>query len=206
MLSAPSILAALAMVTSYQVALADVSLVVPGFDEQPLSVTELGVGADGRTTWALMPGVATNTDEDVGFFGTAILVEGPNDVHLVDSVPELSMTLDISCTIANGVADCVGNGYDSTPIPLGTQGPFLVQGNAAAATATAGSPSATGSTGANASAGSSASVTPAPTGSSASSSSTATSATPSDSSAGAKHVATTSGSLFIVIAALTALL
>ncbi|KZV70949.1 hypothetical protein PENSPDRAFT_752195 [Peniophora sp. CONT] len=201
MLSFPAVLgAALMLATACPVAFADVSLIVPGFDEQPLSATELGVNAEGRTTWAIMPGVATNTDEDVGFFGTAILIEGPSDAHLIDDVPELTMTLDITCTIANGLADCAGNGYDSTPVALGTQGPFLVQGNAAPA-ATAGSASATGSTGATASPGSSATVTAAPTGSAASSSSTTATATPSGSGASAARTVATFGSF---AAALTA--
>jgi hypothetical protein len=49
---------------------ADVTLVVPGFDEQPLLVNELGVDGAGRTTWELLTGQVTNTNEDIGFIGT----------------------------------------------------------------------------------------------------------------------------------------
>lgn len=46
------------------------SLYIPGFDPQAISVDQVGVGADGRTTYVLQPGTPTDTDEDVGFFGT----------------------------------------------------------------------------------------------------------------------------------------
>lgn len=135
----------------------------------------------------------------------AILVEGPNDAHLIDTIPEISMTLDISCTIANGLADCTGNdGYDSTPVALGTQGPFLVQGNAAPA-ATSGAASATGPISASASAGSSASITPAPTGSGASSTSTTATATPSGSGARAGCADATLGLFVAMLAGVYAL-
>ena len=45
----------------WTVAVADTSLYIPGFDEQPISVTAVGVGPDGRTTWRIQPGRPTGT-------------------------------------------------------------------------------------------------------------------------------------------------
>jgi len=156
----------IALVALLHSALADISLIVPGFDPQPLSATEVGVDSSGHTTWVIVPGVATG-GEDVGFVGTATLVEGPNDAHIfdafVDEESSSTVTLDITCTISNGIADCTGNqGYGPTPLPLGTQGAFDVQGAAAAAAPSPASPtsSPTGSSGS--SLGSAGSVTPAP--------------------------------------------
>jgi len=161
--SAGIILASLSQST-----LAAVTLIVPGFDPQPLSAVELGVDSTGHTTWEILPGVATASDDEVDFIGTAILVEGPNDAHLYD--PDLpaddsgaAVTLDITCAIANGVADCTGNqGYETTPMPLGTQGPIEVQG-AAAAAATPSASVPTASSGSGAAPNSAASVTAGPT-------------------------------------------
>ncbi len=45
------------------------SLYIPGFDPQPVTANELGVGADGETTWLIAPGVTSGSFEDSGFFG-----------------------------------------------------------------------------------------------------------------------------------------
>jgi hypothetical protein len=92
---------------------ADMSLVVPGFDEQPLSVKELGV-ADGRTTWEFVGGKPTGTFEQADFPATgnflsqhaavpaqyallATLVEGPRDAVFLYGDAEQSFTVSYSC-------------------------------------------------------------------------------------------------------------
>ncbi|KZT27903.1 hypothetical protein NEOLEDRAFT_1130398 [Neolentinus lepideus HHB14362 ss-1] len=48
---------------------AQTSLYIPGFDDQPLSASLIGVGSDDRTTWAIMSGAVTGTVDDA-FDGT----------------------------------------------------------------------------------------------------------------------------------------
>jgi hypothetical protein len=43
------------------VVIAETSLYIPGFDEQPVSVDVIGVGPDGRTTWEIVPSKPTGT-------------------------------------------------------------------------------------------------------------------------------------------------
>ncbi|KAI9455671.1 hypothetical protein BJY52DRAFT_1279071 [Lactarius psammicola] len=110
---------------------ADTSLFIPGFDPQPLSAGNLGTDGQGRTTWEIVPGSPTGTFDEVAFVGTATLVEGPSDAHLVYNNAQLSATLDIQCGINNGIAACTGeSGYDVTPFIFPTEAaqPFLVQG------------------------------------------------------------------------------
>jgi len=45
----------------WTVVVADTSLYIPGFHEQPVSVTALGVDSNGRTTWQIQPGKPTGT-------------------------------------------------------------------------------------------------------------------------------------------------
>lgn len=46
------------------------SLYIPGFDPQPVTIlSELGVGADGATTWLVAPGTPSGDFQDSGFFG-----------------------------------------------------------------------------------------------------------------------------------------
>lgn len=45
------------------------SLYIPGFDPQPVTADELGVGSDGQTTWLIAPGVSSGTLDDSGFYG-----------------------------------------------------------------------------------------------------------------------------------------
>ncbi|KAI0262043.1 hypothetical protein BC834DRAFT_892776 [Gloeopeniophorella convolvens] len=114
-----------------QLVRADTSLFIPGFDPQPLSVGNLGTDGQGRTTWEIVPGSLTGTFDEPAFIGTATLVEGPNDAHLNWINNELSVTLDIQCGIAGGLAACTGNqGYEVTPLvfPTAPLGPFIVQG------------------------------------------------------------------------------
>ncbi len=42
---------------------------IPGFDPQPVAANELGVGADGETTWLLAPGVSSGTLDGPDIFG-----------------------------------------------------------------------------------------------------------------------------------------
>ncbi|PPQ91415.1 hypothetical protein CVT25_014303 [Psilocybe cyanescens] len=78
------------------------SLYVPGFDPQPLSANVIGVGSDGRTTWALHKGQpdATDTSSYVDFIGTATLVQGPNDIFLTYANPPAQLTLGEECTFS----------------------------------------------------------------------------------------------------------
>ncbi|KAF8550462.1 hypothetical protein OG21DRAFT_1499772 [Imleria badia] len=82
------------------VCLADISLWLPGFDQSPLSVTVIGVGAGGETTYQMVPGQPTG-DEDPQVFGTAIVVEGPGNMLLDDG------DMFESCALTNGMADCM---------------------------------------------------------------------------------------------------
>lgn len=50
------------------------SLYIPGFDPQPVTANELGVGSDGLTTWLIAPGVSSGTLDDSGFFGPGMLI------------------------------------------------------------------------------------------------------------------------------------
>ena len=43
----------------WTVVVADTSLYIPGFNEQPVSVTNIGVDSNGRTTWQIVPGKPT---------------------------------------------------------------------------------------------------------------------------------------------------
>ncbi|KAH9036536.1 hypothetical protein EDB85DRAFT_2112280 [Lactarius pseudohatsudake] len=127
---------------------ADASIFIPGFDPQPLSAGELGTDAQGRTIWEIVPGTPTGTFDEVPFVGTATLVEGPNDAHLVYNNAQISVTLDIQCGITNGFAACTGDaGYDATPFLFPTRAaqPILVQGGGQL-TASPATPSQTTST------------------------------------------------------------
>lgn len=127
------------------------SLYIPGFDPQPLSVTELGVDTNGHTTWEIQPGQTTGGG-DVGFLGTgtftmllvadklnslfflATLVEGPSDA--VISYVQVAET----CTFSGSLAICDVDANGSTFQNIETIQPFVVAGSAGVVTA---SPSAT---------------------------------------------------------------
>ncbi|KAF9014123.1 hypothetical protein BDQ17DRAFT_1342118 [Cyathus striatus] len=49
---------------------AQTSLYVPGFEPQPVSADNIGVGSDGRTTWVIHEGEATDTSSYSYFVGT----------------------------------------------------------------------------------------------------------------------------------------
>ena len=54
------------------VCLANISLIVPDFNPEPLSAEVVGVGADGETTYLLYPGQPTGTwiSQPAAFIGT----------------------------------------------------------------------------------------------------------------------------------------
>ncbi|RDB22195.1 hypothetical protein Hypma_010690 [Hypsizygus marmoreus] len=87
-------------------AFAQTSLYIPGFDPQPISADNLGVDAQGRTTWALHQGALTGTFDDSGFVGTATLVEGPNDVSFTYVPPGGEFTVGRECSLSGVLAIC----------------------------------------------------------------------------------------------------
>jgi hypothetical protein len=111
----------------------------------------------------------------------ATLVEGPSDAHLVYQLqdPENgTIDVDITCNIGGGLATCTADkGYDTTPVPLGTAAPILVQGSA-------GAPSSTSGASAGATPGSSGASLPSNTGTASASPSQTGSASPSSSTSG----------------------
>ncbi|KAJ3753414.1 hypothetical protein EV360DRAFT_53512 [Lentinula raphanica] len=158
------------------------SLYIPGFDPQPISADIVGVDSSGHTTWDLTPLQATD-DSEVGFAGTATLVEGSDGAHvsLVDAA--LSLTLGYDCTFSSGQAICSGVDEGITFTETETISSFAVAlGTATAAGAS--SPTSTGSSSSQASGSESGSAAPAQTGSSNSS---------------LRQVAATSGSLLGVV-------
>ncbi|KAF5369179.1 hypothetical protein D9615_009987 [Tricholomella constricta] len=97
------------------------SLYIPGFEPQPVSADILGVGGDGRTTWVLRQGKATistngHASDRSGTFGTATLVEGPNDASLTYANSVASFTIGQACTFSEGFAICTLVGGGSTAV------------------------------------------------------------------------------------------
>ncbi|KZP10875.1 hypothetical protein FIBSPDRAFT_198690 [Athelia psychrophila] len=186
----PKLSVLLACMLSAQSALGQVSLYVPGFDPQPLSVNELGAGSDGRTTWEILPGTPTGTFEEAAFFGTATLIEGPSDAVIAYAVPALTLTIAEACGIANGVAVCtaVQNGA-ATVTETENASAFAVQGGATAVavTSTAAASSATLTSAATQASGSMTTVLS----TSSTSSSSATTASTSSTANGGSRAATT---------------
>ncbi|KDQ61238.1 hypothetical protein JAAARDRAFT_204974 [Jaapia argillacea MUCL 33604] len=131
---------ALLSAVTIPVVFAGTSLYIPGFDPQPLSVSEIGAGSDGRTTWQVIgvPG----TDGQVDFPGTATLIEGPNDAVITYSVAGLQLLE--SCSLSAGLAYCTAAGFGegSSVAVTGTETatPISVEGGAAT-----GAPQASGS-------------------------------------------------------------
>ncbi|EIW84727.1 hypothetical protein CONPUDRAFT_149596 [Coniophora puteana RWD-64-598 SS2] len=129
-------IATLMIVAGAQLVAADMSLYIPGFDPQPLSVSIIGAGSDGRTTYQVVPGAQTGAwaSEDIGFVGTGkpiaphqtlhpphrsnlvlisfesprtgTLVEGSDYASFRADEPELSLTLVEACHFAGGSATC----------------------------------------------------------------------------------------------------
>jgi len=115
--------------------LADISLVLPGFDPQPLSAQIVGVGADNMTTYLLVPGQATGTfsGQSPAFTGTATLVENADNV--VFEYANSVLTVLESCSYANGIAECavgLGGAGGTTWTAQDTVTPLDVQGGGTA--------------------------------------------------------------------------
>jgi len=120
---------------------ADMSVYIPDFDPQPISVNILGVGSDGRTTYEVLPGEPTGTwvGQDPAFVGTATLVEGPNDAVLNYDYPPMQISVVDSCNIVNGVATCTIDVMTTTVYDVEIATPILVQGGSASPMITGGS-------------------------------------------------------------------
>ncbi|KAJ7633104.1 hypothetical protein FB45DRAFT_1148569 [Roridomyces roridus] len=125
---------------SLQYVAAQVSLIVPFVDEQPLSADVLGVDtALDRTTWALHQGSPTGTftDDEGSFPGTATLVEGSDYVSftyvLVDD--QVTHTAGGVCSIQGGTEICVANADGQAATETDPATAFVVQ-----AAATTGAP------------------------------------------------------------------
>ncbi|TFK46633.1 hypothetical protein OE88DRAFT_1667249 [Heliocybe sulcata] len=86
------------------------SLWIPALQSDgPLSISEVGAGSDGRTTWLVGPGAASGTDTP-RLPGTATLVEGPNDAYLTYGIGNVNGApiggAAISCAISGSQAVC----------------------------------------------------------------------------------------------------
>ncbi|RPD66531.1 hypothetical protein L226DRAFT_479272 [Lentinus tigrinus ALCF2SS1-7] len=130
------------------VAAAETTLFIPGFDPQQITVDVEGVDASGHTTYRFGPGVTSGTFEDEpGIIGSATLVAGATDAHLVWNNPEAGISMSEDCGIANGIAVCTAvaavDGVIQTVVATETASGFVVQGDAAAAT---NAPSGSGAT------------------------------------------------------------
>ncbi|EPQ57785.1 hypothetical protein GLOTRDRAFT_136656 [Gloeophyllum trabeum ATCC 11539] len=123
------------------------SLFIPGLaGDGPLSVSEIGVGSDGRTTWAVASGAASGTDTPQ-FPGTATLIEGPNDAVVTYALGDGGAV--VSCSISGASAVCEGtiteDGQTSTEVDTLPADPTVVAiaTGSGSASNTASSPSAT---------------------------------------------------------------
>ncbi|KAI0723840.1 hypothetical protein C8T65DRAFT_714787 [Cerioporus squamosus] len=130
------------------VAAAETTLYIPGFDPQQITADVEGVDASGHTTYRFGPGVTSGTYEDSpGIVGSATLVAGATDAHLVWNNPELGISMSEDCGISGSIAVCTVavSAEDSlqTGVVTETASGFVVQGNAAAATS---APAGTGAT------------------------------------------------------------
>jgi len=119
-----------ALLLFLSLAVADTSLYIPGFDEQPVSVSNIGVDSDGRTTWQIQPGKPTGTVPPAPFPLTVTMVQGPSDAVVHASLPQFEISL--SCALSSSMANCIGDleqgGQTITTSLRETMKPFLVQG------------------------------------------------------------------------------
>ncbi|KAF4576360.1 hypothetical protein EYR40_000598 [Pleurotus pulmonarius] len=136
---------------------AQTSLFIPGFDPQPLSADAIGVDGEGRTTWALQAGQATDP-ADIGIPPSATItyVAGPSNVGYTmvftgDSGSPITVAYD--CSLSGNEAVCSAEAGGETATATLTQDPFLVQvgttlaANAPTSAPVAGSSSPAGSSG-----------------------------------------------------------
>ncbi|KAI0053937.1 hypothetical protein FA95DRAFT_1673843 [Auriscalpium vulgare] len=100
-------------------------LYIPGFDPQPLTVSELGVDGAGRTSWLVAP-AATASPDDVGIPGPITLVEGPSDAAYTISAGD--DTIVDNCTIKDGIAICTVSAGGTVELQTETVSPFSVAG------------------------------------------------------------------------------
>ncbi|TFK46634.1 hypothetical protein OE88DRAFT_1667250 [Heliocybe sulcata] len=83
------------------------TLFIPGFSgDGPLSISELGVGEDGQTTWAVVSGAAQGT-EIPKLPGTATLIEDSDGLFLTYNLGNIGGNY-VSCAISDGDAACQG--------------------------------------------------------------------------------------------------
>ncbi|EMD38145.1 hypothetical protein CERSUDRAFT_113290 [Gelatoporia subvermispora B] len=122
---------------------AQTSLYLPDFDPQPVTANQLGVNADGQTTWLIAPGSSSNGLDGHGIYGPATLVEGPSDAHLIYIDTNYGISLQEDCIISAGVAACtavVGDLLAAVPPETDflteTASPMEVQGGGATPIAT----------------------------------------------------------------------
>ncbi|KAI0693327.1 hypothetical protein BC835DRAFT_1415961 [Cytidiella melzeri] len=165
-----------------------VSLYIPGFDPQPVTIVSvLGVGSAGETTFLIAPGTTTGSDDEAGFFAP-----GPTTAEIIYNDAAHGLDLDEKCAINGDIADCTAvaavDGITTTEAETVTVAPFEVQGSvdaagSSAASATPSSSNAASTPSTTPSAGSGASSGPVATGSSSS-----LSPSPSAQSSGASAV------------------
>ncbi|KIM48644.1 hypothetical protein M413DRAFT_82803 [Hebeloma cylindrosporum] len=109
------------------------SLYIPGFDPQPVSADVIGVGSDGRTTWALHKGKPdpTDTSSYPDFVGTATLVEGPDDAFMTYANSAAQFTIGAGCTFSEStLAICTLVAQSSTATQTEHISRLAIQGGA----------------------------------------------------------------------------
>jgi len=118
------------LLLSFPFAVADTSLYIPGFNEQPVSVSNIGVDSNGRTTWLMVPGKPTGAVQPLPLSLTATMIQGPSDAVVHASFPQIEVSL--SCALNSGMADCLGQvqqpGMTITTSVREPIKPYLVQG------------------------------------------------------------------------------
>ncbi|KAI0069835.1 hypothetical protein K474DRAFT_1680627 [Panus rudis PR-1116 ss-1] len=126
----PSASAILLLAAALPYTTAQTSLFIPGFDPQPLSVSQVGAGSDGKTTFAIVPGTPSGTLQDIGLIGTATLIVSPSQAEVIYDAGVVSLTE--NCAINGDTADCsvvgVADGTTTTFVTTETITPFEVQG------------------------------------------------------------------------------
>ncbi|KAF9653877.1 hypothetical protein BDM02DRAFT_3182321 [Thelephora ganbajun] len=136
-----------ALLLSLSSVIADTSLYIPGFEEQPVSVTVVGLGPDGHTTWRIVPGKPTGNVQPAPFPATATMVQGPSDAVVYASFPGFEVSL--TRAINSGLANCVGQ-IDENSMTITTSfqesvKPYLVQGGGSGGSSPSPTPAPSGS-------------------------------------------------------------
>ncbi|KAA1469250.1 hypothetical protein DENSPDRAFT_878773 [Dentipellis sp. KUC8613] len=102
---------------------AQFSMYIPGLDPQSVSVSELGVDAQGHTTWAISPAVSDPSD---GLLSPLTLVEGPNDASFTYAIGPVAAGG--TCTFSDQLALCTVVADGTTNVVTETRSSFAVQG------------------------------------------------------------------------------